>query len=668
VNYGARTLQGVALLLGVAAPIALAVVFDVRRDWLLRRRQRGTGGGAPSSLFGRAAALLAGWLLPGLSTATRTAFLLTFVPGILLFVLAGVLAPAGTQWTRSLGAPATLLIGFGLISPVTSLCALGQRATRIPLMIVLLLLCVLSSYWELNDNHRLRFTWRDKPVTFHTAMPAPELGEGFHQWLRHRPDLKQYARFERDKAGKGHWTGSYPVFFVAAEGGGIRAAYQAAGALAACQDADPRFAAHVFALSGVSGGSVGEAVFAGLCRRYRPDGTGKTALPLPPPTGNEFPDSRGHPWGATVDRILAYDMLSPTIAATLSPDLVQRFLPFACGRLDRGRALETALETAYLGVTGGDDMTVPFYSFHGDGFADFAGGSVPALFFNTTSVETGDRMIVASLWSFDQSGEQTTVPYFATLAEVSRHVDPRFSSAACLSARFPIVSSAGWLPVTEDRQTGAPIARPVKRRFVDGGYCENSGLATVDDILASLRPWQDKGQPKTAEEETADAHLFPPWYPVIVRIGNEGVFRYDGGKKAISEDSLIERARPASGDPFEDLLSPLRAVSGAWGARTRLGINQTKVRANENVTARRPLAEFIYRDEEGYPALPLGWQLSTVSRGELRRQTGVPEWERWRDGRTDAPDLDHPFRPTENNAAALRGMMEALSHTLPAPK
>src|SRR5262249_21284146 len=146
--------------------------------------------------------------------------------------------------------------------------------------------------------------------------------------------------------------------------------------------------------------------------------------------------------------------------------------------------------------------------------AGFARGSVPALFFNTTSVETGDRMIVASLWSVDGS-----VPYFATLAEVSRHVEPRFSSAACLSARFPVVSPAGWVPVTEDRTTGAPLARPVKRRFVDGGYFENSGLATIDDILAALRPGLD---PQGNER-------FPPWYPVIVRIGNEGAFRYDVG-------------------------------------------------------------------------------------------------------------------------------------------
>ena len=59
------------------------------------------------------------------------------------------------------------------------------------------------------------------------------------------------------------------MFLVTAKGGGIRAAYWTAALLTALQDANPEFADHVFAVSGVSGGSVGAGVFAGLLAQSR---------------------------------------------------------------------------------------------------------------------------------------------------------------------------------------------------------------------------------------------------------------------------------------------------------------------------------------------------------------------------------------------------------------
>ena len=56
----------------------------------------------------------------------------------------------------------------------------------------------------------------------------------------------------------------YPVYIIAAEGGGIYAAHHAAVWLSRMQDICPSFAQHIFAISGISGGSVGGSVFAGL--------------------------------------------------------------------------------------------------------------------------------------------------------------------------------------------------------------------------------------------------------------------------------------------------------------------------------------------------------------------------------------------------------------------
>src|SRR5205823_52027 len=70
----------------------------------------------------------------------------------------------------------------------------------------------------------------------------------------------------------------YPVYLVAAAGGGIRAAYWTAGLLAFRQDNEPTFAHHAFALSGVSGGSLGSVVFAGLLHEQQQAVTQKGKL------------------------------------------------------------------------------------------------------------------------------------------------------------------------------------------------------------------------------------------------------------------------------------------------------------------------------------------------------------------------------------------------------
>ncbi|MEM9726419.1 MAG: hypothetical protein AAF909_13295, partial [Pseudomonadota bacterium] len=55
--------------------------------------------------------------------------------------------------------------------------------------------------------------------------------------------------------------GRRPVFIIAASGGGAYAAAHTAHVLGALQDANPSFADHIFAISGVSGGSVGATLF-----------------------------------------------------------------------------------------------------------------------------------------------------------------------------------------------------------------------------------------------------------------------------------------------------------------------------------------------------------------------------------------------------------------------
>src|SRR5260370_12624852 len=62
------------------------------------------------------------------------------------------------------------------------------------------------------------------------------------------------------------------------------------------------------------------------------------------------------------------------------------------------------------------------------------------------------------------------------LADVNKDFNLPFSSAACLSGRFPIITPAGFV-TADDR----------KFRYVHSGYYQNPATATGYNILTSLQ-------------------------------------------------------------------------------------------------------------------------------------------------------------------------------------
>src|SRR5262249_39849276 len=148
--------------------------------------------------------------------------------------------------------------------------------------------------------------------------------------------------------------GEYPVFIVAAQGGGIYAANNAARFLARMQDLCPGFRRHLFAISAVSGGSVGSAIFAAAL--HAEDGSVDSSAP----DGKTCPkiadflagvgraqdiDAPG-PAEQRVASVLATDFLSPLVARFLFTDFTQLFSPVAIPIFDRARFLEYTLENA----------------------------------------------------------------------------------------------------------------------------------------------------------------------------------------------------------------------------------------------------------------------------------------------------------------------------------
>ena len=126
----------------------------------------------------------------------------------------------------------------------------------------------------------------------------------------------------------------------------MRAAYWTALVLGEIEDRarDRRldFGRHVFAISGVSGGSLGAAVYASLLRN-RADSRLRA---------DRMPHARRQVGiRERAERILARDFLSPTVAVMLFPDLLQQLVPIGFLN-DRAVAIERPWEAAWDDVRG----------------------------------------------------------------------------------------------------------------------------------------------------------------------------------------------------------------------------------------------------------------------------------------------------------------------------
>lgn len=489
------------------------------------------------------------------------------------------------------------LIGafFSVTVFLLSIFVVVYERTGAPIIATLIGLAVLWSLLDINDNHAVR-TVESRERTKHQA-----IDRAFADWLDAREDRDHYQNLGK----------RYPVYIVAAEGGGIYAAHHASIFLARLQDLCPTFAQHVFAISAVSGGSVGASIFSGLT-------AGNKARDVAAVSNGNFQECSNRAGSSgkfelAVDDILSNDLISPLAAGFLVTDFTQRFLPVPIPALDRARALEDSILAAWGTGTNGEFLNRPMSATWS------AEGVSPALLLNTTEVETGRRVPMAP-FPLTPTKLKTQQDYLQINEDIS------LVTASVLSARFTYLTPAGFF---FDAEAGK------KSRFVDGGYFENSGIETALDVIEKLRDIaKDKGAeirliPLLYTEETASTRQY--WGESLSPVRALLAARMQRGRLAQyrAVDSLSSPCPNDSGeasqcDDVYDITDPVReSVLHTMGAD------------GESVS------------------FPLGWKLSGNARALVREQVGWPAQCRLRNFRVDAPPDDLPI-DTHNNACTLR--------------
>ncbi|MEO8484648.1 MAG: hypothetical protein ABI634_20760 [Acidobacteriota bacterium] len=350
----------------------------------------------------------------------------------------------GPLWVLTLATANVVLMG--------SIAVWIGRHHRIPLVPSAIAAAFLFSFW--NDNHAVARL----PGTIVPSRPT--VSERFDAW----------------KATNGKSGTAGPVVLVAGSGGGLRAAYWTAMALAVLQDRHPQFGQHLFAFSGVSGGSLGGAVFAALQRDIS---TQRALLHCDNPDGITPPPEVGGTYAGCVRAFMADDHLTPVLAKLVAPDFLQLFLPIPIHGFDRSRALEAGWESSYRRIAGADTFSEGFLAFEDVANKETVG---PILLLNATHVETGRRYISTPV--LRRPFKSPTNGRFDDAGDVLQELgsDVPLSAAVHNSARFTYISPAGHLVMPDaPRELG---------HVVDGGYFENSGLTTVREVYDEIH---DKG-------------------------------------------------------------------------------------------------------------------------------------------------------------------------------
>jgi hypothetical protein len=460
--------------------------------------------------------------------------------------------------------------------------SIWSRRLDFPIIPALLAFAALLAWTDWNDDHELRrIDQNNHPISSSSASiagPAGVVEDEFEKWYDARID-KDNNEFHKEQG--------YPVYIVAAQGGGIYAAAQAVQFLTKLHTTCERFAQHLFAISGVSGGSVGAALYAGLTDEFEATkGPCRSVAEIG--SGGPRTEQMRHAQESAFELVRNdYDFLSPLVASALFPDFAQRFFAPAVPALSRARALEQSIEAAWAAIA-----TKFFKGAGSDALKKGVlaswnpSGIKPALFFNTTEVGSGRRRIIAP-FGFDHK-----FPTDAQFLPLTENYDIPVSVAAVASARFPWLTPAAWFL----GQAATPPANSQAARFhiVDGGYFENSGVATAVEIIDRLQ--------RRAQTCCANARFY-----LIVLTSGE----YANG----------------SSDSFSEALSPVVALFNSRTARTYSTVDLATrdlgvvLPGAKNVLGRISRVQKADFGEYVIP-LPLGWRLSKMSATEIFFLTG----------------------------------------------
>jgi hypothetical protein len=462
-----------------------------------------------------------------------------------------------------------------------------------------------------------------------TVPQRPTLEQAFAGWLGQKDACRIPVNVDTQQAGADKKLSVRPMLMLAAEGGGIRAAYWTAATLAKIGAAGAGCGGHSALMSaGASGGALGLAL-----GRFTPD-------PL-----DSARKIAGHEaLSAVTISMVTADLLASTTGLRFAADSSHR--DSTRQSLDRAGLMETSWEEKL------DGLRTSFLA--GDQTAAVTGANVVTgqLILNSTAVRDGCLALLSQvdltagarsadgspLCGTEGTGEHSYDFFGAYGRGTGDGPDEcvgnlRALTGTMLANRFPYVSPSGTAK-------GCRGLDPVQ--LVDGGYADNTGLGTIGD----LAPQWNK-LVKEHNDEVAQAGTGQFVVPVVVYIENgtgpdfsasrDEKPRYDSrvmpGKGTEWQNNLFlvpEAVAPlvtkfvtAKGDHTES-----RELLSEVGRKLTPDSLCTSSTLCDQLSSQLPNTVFVVHQRK-QPSLsaPLGWVLSETSQsdlnGDLETQAGT---------------------------------------------
>jgi hypothetical protein len=501
---GRETIRQIWILAGVTVLISVLFwLFVIKRDDLVQRTIRSINTRAPAR---RPGLNLVRWFIRLSLIGTACIFLLAYFAPI---------------WFTAIAPRAAMIpLLFGSLVLVFGWLVRKSYQHGFPYLLLVVFVCVIVT----GINTRLNDV-RSFPATDRKALDGRQID--IHAAI---------ARWRSANACENSEWQCPPVLLIATDGGASRAGFATASVIGAVLDRGatenhpnlPSPARNIFAISAVSGGAMGATMIRAALADAA-EGNGSPPCKYAHPTWYRFAQSRlnegSFSWRECLEILASGDFLSPVFVGlafrdNFAPPTYLLGEPFRIA--DRAALLEMAWERHYDFVTRGthpslqtgeicdstsNEKTEAQGLCRRFGYldADPRGRTwLPLLALNGTSVQTGRRIVTTDLVStFARSNEQREAVYpqaydffemrstpcgregvtrgrtlQCAQASTPDAPDILLSTAALNSARFPLITPAGWIETQAVGGFGDSI--------VDGGYFENSGLTTALDIARVL--------------------------------------------------------------------------------------------------------------------------------------------------------------------------------------
>jgi hypothetical protein len=430
----------------------------------------------------------------------------------------------------------------------------------------------------------------------------------------------------------------HPLFIVTATGGGIHAAAWTAAVLRKLEIAfakDPSlhsFHDHVLLMSTVSGGS------SGLYTYLRE---------LDPATNSGHAD-----WGRMVTRAQC-SSLEAVGWGLVYYDLPKAFVPFASwvwplstGTGDLagsplGKDRTWALRKAFARNLG-DPFCLAFN--HPNSFLSLStlrsseqqnqvnedeltiahlgalNGEFPAFTMNTTTVENGERFLLANYRVPDDLTDLTpdyrARSFLATYGKAANPFDLPLATAAQMSATFPFVSSAARVPQALDDS-------PAAVHFVDGGYFDNDGTVSAIEFLRyaldsppAVSCNQKTSASKPSSTESASGTPTCKLRVILIEIRNSGDISPSPDEATTPDHSGGTQKWNFNDEAFAPIVAFWNAGHESVTGRNRVALEVLEKALGDRAEIRHVVISDNYAKDRTQTD-PLNWSLTPQQQGEI---------------------------------------------------